>query len=671
MRAVSSIDHQTAAAIRQAINLATAGRVAAACEIGERALAAGGDSVALNAMLGMLRCRSGEFEAALPHLRRAREARPDDPQIANNLIMALVETGNVEEAFALATPERAAADHGLTTARYRGYIAQLLGDTVAAAEAYETVVAAAPNDWQSWNNLGNARLLNEDFEGAVAAFRRSLRLNGAAVETWLNLARALVKSRLLDEAEMQLRLTAERFPTNALPLKELYDLFRRRERGDEAVHEVLEQALERSPHDKDLLLAVGQQRMLAHQFDAAEQACREVLRAEPHDVDAWLDLANFYEHSTAEKLPGLLAEIEQAAVPSPVPDIVSAFVHRRNKRFSDGLAALEGVPLDFKPWLVEDLRGQFLDKLGDTDGAFAAFTRMNENVAAEPEDPVARSTRYRSQWRSRLDLLNEDWLASWKMGPVPFNRVSPVFLVGFPRSGTTLLDTMLMGHPDCSVMEEKLVLDVVAREFGSLDGVPDYDEQKIRQARERYFDEAAQVGGDTTKLLVDKNPLHLMQVPLIHRLFPDARFILALRHPADVVLSCYMSNFRTTPSLMNFLRLDAAADFYDLAFSMWERATKLLAVNVHTVVYEKLVENPEAQLRPLAQWLGLTWRDEMLDHTRTAASRDFIATASYAQVREPIYRRSVGRWERYRDHVELVLPILRPWAKKFGYSIPR
>ena len=320
--------------------------------------------------------------------------------------------------------------------------------------------------------------------------------------------------------------------------------------------------------------------------------------------------------------------------------------------------------------MVEDLRGQFLDKLGDAEAAFAAFTRMNDNVAAEPDDPVSRSERYRSRCRSRLEVMSEEWLASWKAGPVPFHGASPVFLVGFPRSGTTLLDTMLMGHPDVSVMEEKLILDEVSRECGSIDAVAEYDERKVIQARERYFEAAARFGADANaKVLVDKNPLYLMQVPLIHRLFPDARFILALRHPADVVLSCYFSNFRATPSLMNCLRLDAAAEFYDLAFSSWKRATDLLPADVHTIVYEKLVDDPETQLRSLADWLDLDWRDQMLDHTRTAASRDLIATASYAQVTEPLYRRSVGRWQRYRKHLEPVIPVLRPWAEKFGYSI--
>ena len=138
---------------------------------------------------------------------------------------------------------------------------------------------------------------------------------------------------------------------------------------------------------------------------------------------------------------------------------------------------------------------------------------------------------------------------------------------------------------------------------------------------------------------------------------------------ADVLLSCYFSSFRLTPQLANFLRLDTAAEFYDLAFSSWERSRELMPIDVHTVVYEKLVENSEAELRPVADWLGIDWRDEMLDHAETAASRELIATASYAQVTEPVYRRSVGRWQQYRSHLEPVLPVLRPWAEKFGYSI--
>jgi hypothetical protein len=121
--------------------------------------------------------------------------------------------------------------------------------------------------------------------------------------------------------------------------------------------------------------------------------------------------------------------------------------------------------------------------------------------------------------------------------------------------------------------------------------------------------------------------------------------------------------------MSNFVRLDTAAEFYDLTFSFWERSRQVFPINVHTLVYEHLIDNPEAELRRLAEALDLEWREEMLDHRKTAAGRGVIATASYAQVTEPIYRRSVGRWERYRKHLEPILPVLAPWAEKFGYRI--
>lgn len=668
---VSAFDDLTRAAIRQAISEAGAGRLSKACEIGERALEDGGDQVALNAMLGAFRCRLGEFEAALRHLRPAHDARPLDVTIAVNLVAALVECGHHEEALAIASSELMNADKSLQLARYKGYIAQLLGDARSAAEAYEKIVAAAPSDWQSWNNLGSARLLCGDFDSAIAAFRRSLELNSDVAPTWLNLGRAFVKAGRLDEAENQFRMAADRFPADAQSLKELHDLLYRRGRPDQMLLDVLESAIGRGAKDSELLLALGQQRMISGDFKGAESAFRTVLAATPDDSEAYLELAKLYEHESPGNLSDLADEAGRQSVASPALDLIRAFALRRNRQYSEGVAALEHVPMDFKPWLTNELLGQFLDKLGDSDAAFAAFTRMNEAQTADPSQPLARAAQLRSLMRGRLELITAEWFAEWKTGPVPSERPAPVFLVGFPRSGTTLLDTMLMGHPDVMVMEERPTLDMVGGGFGGIEAIAGLDEEGIRQARKQYFQAVNRfVSAGNDKVLVDKNPLLLAQVPLIHRLFPDARFILALRHPADVILSCYFSNFRLTPALSNFLRLDTAAEFYDLVFRTWENARTIMPLTVYTVVYEQLVQNAEKQLRAIAQALELDWHDDMLDHRNTANARGIITTASYAQVIQPIYSSSVARWERYREQLKTVFPVLRPWIEKFGYSLP-
>jgi hypothetical protein len=306
--------------------------------------------------------------------------------------------------------------------------------------------------------------------------------------------------------------------------------------------------------------------------------------------------------------------------------------------------------------------------LGNYDAAFAAFARMNEIQEEDPSRPLLRAAELRKTVGQQFERTTAEWARSWKTSLLDPERPAPTFLVGFPRSGTTLLDTIQMGHPDVEVMEERPCLTTVAAAFGGFDRIAHLDESELRKAQERYFEVAGKyVDLRPGTRLVDKSPLHLNNVAWIHRLFPTARFILALRHPADVILSCFVSNFRLNPSMSNFVRLETAAEFYDLTFSNWERSRDVFPLNVHTVVYEELIANPEAELRRLSEALGLDWREEMLDHRKTAAERGVITTASYAQVTEPLYRRSVGRWERYRKHLDPILPILTPWIEKFGY----
>jgi hypothetical protein len=188
--------------------------------------------------------------------------------------------------------------------------------------------------------------------------------------------------------------------------------------------------------------------------------------------------------------------------------------------------------------------------------------------------------------------------------------------------------------------------------------------------RALYFAEAARhvpITSETT--LVDKFPLHLNKAPLIHRLFPEARIILALRHPCDAVLSCFITNFRLNHAMANFLDLTHAATVYDLSFGLFEKARAIMPLRVHPIRYENVVDDSRAELGPLFDFLGLDWHDGVLDHRETAAMRGIISTASYAQVTEPLYKRAAGRWQRYRKHLEPVLPVLAPWAERYGYEI--
>ena len=140
------------------------------------------------------------------------------------------------------------------------------------------------------------------------------------------------------------------------------------------------------------------------------------------------------------------------------------------------------------------------------------------------------------------------------------------------------------------------------------------------------------------------------------------------RHPYDVVLSCFMANFTLNQAMRSFTSLEEAARTYDAVFRSWERGKSLFPVDWQAVRYERLVDDAEAELRPVVEWLGLEWSSAIVDHTETAKTRGRVRTASYSQIGEKLYTRARYRWRGYATHLAPVMPILRPWAEKMGYE---
>jgi tetratricopeptide (TPR) repeat protein len=664
------IDEATATVIRQALAAAQLGRISEACVTAERGLANGSDPVALNALLGTLRLRSGDLERAVDHLEFAHKRRPADLKIATNLANALVALERYDRAFEVASRELAFADRSLQLARVRGFVADQLSDFEAAVEAYDHVVAADPLDWESWNNLGNARRGVADWEGSVDALKRSIDLNPLAAPSRLNYAAALRDAAHIDEAIAAFRQMAEDFPEDAKPLRELHILLKNLGRDEEAV-EAVGAALEREPTNLELLLASASHLSLLHKMEASEATYRRAIELYPTNGRAHLGLALVYELTNrVDDLATLVDEAEARGVSSDAVKFIRAYHYRRTKQYEAGLAEIGDIAPELESGRRLHLLGQLLEGAGEYDEAFAAFSRMNELLRDDdPTQPEQRGANYRNTIRKSREIVTEEWMDRWREEPVTDDRPAPVFLVGFPRSGTTLLDTILMSHPRIEVLEEEPALRK-AQLLLDFEKLPTTNADEIKAARDAYFETAASLTPLAPgNLLIDKNPLTMNQLPLVRRIFPEARVILALRHPCDVILSCFQANFRLNDGMASFLRLDTAAELYDLSFSYYEHVQRLMPLPTHIVKYENIVADRARELRGLFDFLGLDWNDAVLDHQKTALSRGRIKTASYAQVVEPIYTRSAGRWQRYRKHLEPVLPVLEPWATKFGYAI--
>ena len=188
----------------------------------------------------------------------------------------------------------------------------------------------------------------------------------------------------------------------------------------------------------------------------------------------------------------------------------------------------------------------------------------------------------------------------------------------------------------------------------------------LRQVYWRHVAGVVKLGNDTR--LVDKNPLNMLRLPMIHRLWPNARMILALRHPCDVVLSNYMQSFRAPRFRIMCSSLERLARSYVNAMRFWLHHAELFHPAILELRYEDLLDDFATESRRVAAHLDLGDVDAMAKFQAHARAKGFISTPSYAQVVEPLNKKAVGRWHRYRDYLEPVLPVLQPMIERWGYT---
>lgn len=624
----------------------------------------------LSALSGAVEFHRGQFARAADYLRDALADLPNDLVIRANLAEALYHLGRLAEARQVCDSAHASRDPSLRLVRLGGFLAQEDRDFEAAVRFYRHVVDRQPDDWEAWNNLGNAHRGLDDFKASVRALEKAARIAPDARPVRLNLASSLFESGRMDEAEALFdRLIAED-PADPAPHRSRFTFYHALGREDDA-YAAIRKAAQAAPHDAVLQADLGQEAARRNEYDEAERAYEAALAVEPALGPAFVGLGSVYERMNREsELDPLRARAEAAGTDAQSLAYIDALILKRGGDFAGAYAALERSADVVVPGRKFHLRGVLLDRLGRTAEAIEAFKAMNAHWRDEPSQPLERARSYRDMVRCGIDLVTPPWAASWTRADPPSPYRKPVFLVGFPRSGTTLLDTMLMAEKNVLVLEEEPFIGEFESEIGGIEALPSLDDAAIRQARESYFAKVAASGAlDRDTVVVDKHPMHLNQVPAIHRLFPHARFVLILRHPCDVLLSCFITNFRTNAAMANFLDLDDAASLYDMTLTYWEKARALFDLPVHTVIYERLVADQHRELASLFAWLGFPSLDAGFDHRDAARSRGTVRTASYSQITEPVYTRAAGRWRRYRDFLEPAIPVLAPWIDRFGYGL--
>lgn len=319
-------------------------------------------------------------------------------------------------------------------------------------------------------------------------------------------------------------------------------------------------------------------------------------------------------------------------------------------------------------------RGRSADKNLIPEEAMASFTTGNAlwseryaplmNLKRNFTDTIVAETKAIKNSKDRgLGVAEETALNQSRLG----------FLVGVPRSGTTLLNQVLSGHSDVCVLEEQAHVENIYTQLVAMEtqGTPisTEDVQSLRSAYGSSVEADGKSG--SKKLLIDKFPLNLVYIRLLRLLWPDAPIIFAMRHPYDICLSNFMQEYRFNPAMAHFSTLEETVSTYAKVMNFWDQAGRHIDLAAHTLRYEDLVTDPEPVARRLFDYLDLPWQDQVLDTHITALSRGAIATPSYRQVSEPIHTDAVARWKRYQPWIAPYLEILDPIAKANGYSVEK
>ena len=359
---------------------------------------------------------------------------------------------------------------------------------------------------------------------------------------------------------------------------------------------------------------------------------------------------------------------------------VTAVIAERDRDLTRSRALLEQLVADqdkdpraaCEPYFA---LGRVRDKLGDIEGAMHALQRAHaiQLRSAELVVPqlLAPGVKPLSASAARVDRAKYQL---WPQLPAPSTQESPVFIVGFPRSGTTLLEQILDAHPQLRSMDERAFLQNVVDRMSDFacrypDDLGALSSAQCDDLRQLYINLASAVAPRAIgQRIVDKNPLNLLRLPLIYRLFPNARIILALRHPCDVILSCYMQTFRSPAYAVLCSSLERLVQGYVIAMQFWLDQTAVFKPTVMELRYEDLLTDFSGHVDRIGDFIGLHDTGQMLSYHEHALRKGYIATPSYSQVIEPPHKRAVNRWHPYRKFFEPFLPQLKTIMDHWGYD---
>jgi len=646
-------------------------------------------------LLGLVAFRQGRTDEALDHLKTSLFLEPQNPMFLSNAVEVFRSASRTQQAIEIgeqaikAAPNMTSAHSNLALAYYDD------GQFEKAKTLHARALELEPNYVASLNNLGSIARDEKDLEQATAIYRKALRLCPHNLEIANNLTTTLIERDLIEEAQVEVTRIFENDPNNSEALANQARIFFARLELD-AAESCFRQALALQPDLGPAYLGLSQVLLEKGHPELARLSAEEALVRDPsnpgslHQVGVCHNTLSepekaltFYEQAL-EVDPNFkasrigrahyyleLGEMDEARadfsnVHQLDPTDISALIglSRIDKvRSSDDpvFKALElQLPKASAMSPVHQIAYRFgladcYDALGRYDDAWEQYSTAATLKRSKVQyDPEARDR----QVDAIIQQFSEEYIDRLK--PYANHSAKPIFVLGMPRSGTTLTESILANHP--SVFG--------AGELGDLQQIFGFDSSAANQPfpfnlteltgealhsfAGRYVAFLHQLSSEAA-YVTDKMPSNFNMIGIIHALLPNAKIVHVSRHGMDTCLSCFTQLFeRSQYQTYDLLELGRYYNGYRRLMKHWE--TVLPADALYTVDYQTLVEDPKSQTRALLEYCGLTWDETCLEfHT----SKRRVKTASITQVRQPFYKSSVEKWRRYEKHLGPLFNIIQ------------
>jgi Flp pilus assembly protein TadD len=563
-----------------------------------------------------------------------------------------------------------------------GFLLHSAGRFAESEEVFSTLVELKPGEPSYWMNLGTARRCAGRLDDALLAFANASSRGADSADFFYNVGLTHIDRKDFESGRIVLAQAVALAPDDA-EIRYRYALCCYERLRTEDGLAALEHWDNLSGLNPELVANIGLLLMNLGAPERAEPAVRQAVADAGSDPRPLLTLVQLLERTNRvdealRLLPQLLAHPEARTLGTELTLMRAQLAQRRSEHamartwFAELLAECKEPHLTH---LLQFPLAKSLDALQRYDEAADTLhaAHRSQIQLLRMTAPVLIARGAPNMFITRFGCDPRD-IASWEDPAAPPLEQSPVFIVAFPRSGTTLLELTLDSHPLLQSMDEQPFVqnaldDMVAAGVSYPERLGDLTADQLVALRAQYWDRVRRkVALQPGQRLIDKNPLNILRLPAIRRLFPHAPVILAVRHPCDVMLSCYMQHFRAPDFALLCSDLQALAIGFRRTFDFWYEQKELLQPISMELRYETFTQRFAEQTREILEFLALPWHDSVLRPQDTARDKKFISTPSYSQVVQPVSAKAVGRWHSYEKELSKVLPIIAPYLERWGYE---